>query len=171
MKGVFQSQSDKVSLFDLGGFLLLLGYFVIEALVYLYDTTAFLDYSKIFLLTFSSVFFITKKQLPISASFKITLLIYMFLYPIVFYMLQIENEFSFGWALLLISSILVGGSLATVFQAPKKKTFYSAISLAAFLVLVGTQLILQLFGIYDSPIFILQFGVAIVTSILMWMDL
>ena len=171
MKGVFQSQSDKVSLFDLGGFLLLLGYFVIEALVYLYDTTAFLDYSKILLLTFSSVFFITKKKLPISASFKITLLIYMFLYPIVFYMLQIGNELSFGWALLLISSILVGGSLATVFQAPKKKTFYSAMSLAAFLVLVGVQLVLQLFGIYDSPVFILQFSVAVVTSILMWIDI
>lgn len=171
MEGAFQPQSDKAGLFDLGGFLLFLGYFVIEALVYLNDTTAFLDYSKILLLTLTSVFFITKKQLPISASFKIILLIYMFLYPIVFYMLQIGNEFSLGWALLLISSILVGGSLATVFQAPKKKVFYSAISLAVFLVLVGVQLVLQLFGIYDSPIFILQFSVAIVTSVLMWMDL
>ena len=86
-------------------------------------------------------------------------------------MLQIGNEFSLGWALLLISSILVGGSLATVFQAPKKKVFYSAISLGVFLVLVGVQLVLQLLGIYDSPIFILQFSVAIVTSVFMWLDL
>ncbi len=171
MKANFQSRSDKVSLFDLGGFLLLFGYFVLEVLVYINDTTTFLDYSKILLLTFTSVFFITKKQLPISASFKITLLIYMLLYPIVFYMLEIGNEFSFGWTLLLISSILVGGSLATVFQAPKKKVFYSAISLGAFLFLVGTQLALQLFGMNDSPIFILQFSVAIVTSILIWMNL
>ena len=170
-KDSIQSRSDKASLFDMGGFLLLLGYFIIEALVYMNDTTVFLDYSKILLLTFTSVFFIAKKQLPISASFKILLLIYMFLYPIVFYMLQIGNELSFGWALLLVSSILVGGSLATVFQSPTRKVFYSSISLAAFLVLVGAQLVLQLFGNYDSPIFILQFIVAIVTSILMWRDL
>ncbi|MBX3035402.1 MAG: toll/interleukin-1 receptor domain-containing protein [Anaerolineales bacterium] len=171
IKDGIQSQSNNSSLFDWVGYLILLIYFVIEVIVYINDTTTFLDYAKILLLTFSSIYFITKRQLPISPSFKITILIYMFLYPIVFLFLQSGNEFSPGWALLMISSVLVGGSLISVFQALTQKAVYSALSLAGFLFLIVTQLILQLFGIYDSPIFIMQFIVAIATSVLMWKDL
>jgi len=170
MNDVVQSQSNNAGLLDFGALLILLSYFVIEAIVYINDTNPFLDYSKILLLTFSSIYFGTKRQLPISSSFKITLLIYMFLYPIVFYLLQSGNEFSTGWLLLMISSILVGGSLISVFQAPMKKVVYAAISLAGFLFLIVVQLVLQLFGIYDSPIFILQFIVAIATAVFMWQN-
>ncbi|MBL8091221.1 MAG: toll/interleukin-1 receptor domain-containing protein [Anaerolineales bacterium] len=166
-----QKQIYKANKFDVAGLLLLLMYFIIEVFVYLNDSTLFLDYSRLFLLISTGLFFIIRQQIPMSTSFKTTILVYMFLYPIVFYLLQIGSEFSVGWALLTISSVLTCGSLIGTFQAPMKKVAYSSISLGVFLLLVATQLVLQTFGNYDSPIFIIQFVATLITSILIWMDL
>ncbi len=166
-----QPTIDKKYYIDLVGFSLLFVYFVLDALVYFGDSNEFLLYSKIILTIVLGVFFVIRKQLPTPFLFKVTVLIYMFLYSTILYMAQIGNEISIGWLLLGVSSLLAGGSLIGLIQAPKKLTPYSSIFFAIFLFLVGVQLGLETFDFHVSQIFIAQFVVSIVASILMWKDL
>jgi hypothetical protein len=140
------------------------------ALVALYVLTNSDSTNQLIMGVFSvlaGIFLIGRKQIPPGPIFKISLLLFVGIHTLNY----IDSSDS-GKILEGIVALLSCGLAITTVRAPKKPVFYSSISLAAFLMLLGAAEILNASNVYPSsfPIALIPI-MSLIAIVLLVMDL
>jgi hypothetical protein len=113
---------------------------------------------------------LVRKQIPELVWFKISLIIFLLVYGTGY---RLENLISFAPQIAGLAALISAGILLATMNQPVKTVFYSSISFAVFLFLVGVYLILTKFGYSSitSTIETLKLITGIITPLLLVRDL
>jgi len=156
---------------DIGGSVLQVLYFSLAALNSLASSDTLTEILMGIFAILAGIVFIVKKQIPASIIFKITLIVYLLLFGLGY---RIDSLIPFAPFLAGVAAVISGGVLLLNVQNPKKPVYYSSISFAIFLFLVGTYYIwTNIAGYPDiiSEIDTLILITSMVTSVLLVRDL
>jgi hypothetical protein len=123
--------TDKV---DVGGSVLLILYFSLAGLDALRASDDTVEFLLGVFAILAGIGLLIKKQIPATIIFKISVIIYLFLYGQGY---RIEDLIPAAKYLAGVAALISGGILVMTVRAPKKPVFYSSISFALFLFLVG----------------------------------
>jgi hypothetical protein len=155
---IFSKGSGEV---NVGGTLLLTLFFLLAGL----DALGSSDDTVEILLGISAILasmaFLRRKQVPATIMFKISAIIFLLIYGQGYRLDEIYGG---------IAALITGGILVVTLRTPKKPVFYSSISFALFLFLVGIYWIGGNVG-FSPNVDTLVMITSIVTSILLLMDL
>jgi len=69
-----------------------------------------------------------------------------------------------------LAALIMAGLLLANLRSPKGPAPYSSITFAAFLLLVGMKILINLFGAYPSGIYTFIILGGVVASIVLWLD-
>ena len=119
----------------------------------------------------AGIVFLLKKQIPATIGFKVTVILFLLVYGQGY---KLEDLIPFAEYLAGIAALITAGILVLTIRIPKKPVFYSAISFAIFLFLVGVYEIATSFNYYPaviSDVDTLTLITSISTSILLLRDL
>lgn len=155
---------------DLGGSILLIVFFALAALNGLTSSNdvqeSLLGISAILV----GIAVLIRKQIPMGIIFKTSLILYLLLHGLGY---RLDNLISGTHYIAGAAAAVAGITLALKVRAPQKTVFYSSISFASFLFLVGTyELATNIsYNSFTNTVDILILVTSIITSILLWMDL
>ena len=90
---------------------------------------------------------------------------------LVFHVLNYTLDISLGGTLEGIVALIVCGSAIVTIRVPKKPAFYSSISLALFLLILGIKEIVNVIGPYPNFFYPLLTIMSLITIILLIIDL
>ena len=155
---------------DFGGNLLLLAYLLVEAFTYIVDSDAFLDFSKMALAAGIGFILLVRRRLLASTLFRLAFILYLIYHPVVHYLNQLGVEIDITWPILGILALVNAGILVAAIQGPAKTARAASLLIAIYLFLVALEVILQSFGIYGSPIFLLLIILSVITAVVLWRE-
>lgn len=156
---------------NVGGSILQILYFALAALDVLAPSDTLTEILMGIFAILAGIIFLLKKQIPATVVFKISTIMFLLLFGLGY---RIEELIPFAPFLTGIAAIISGGLLVLNVQNPKKPVYYSSISFALFLFLVGIYYIWT--NIAGYPDFISEVDTLIlitsmVTSVLLVRDL
>ena len=152
---------------DTAGTIPLILYFSLAALYVLTSSDSTNQFMMGILSILAGIFLVIRKQLPPGSIFKISTILFVGAHALNNISDSPASEIFEG----IVALISCGSAIVTA-RAPKKPVFYSSISLALFLLVLGVKATLNAFDVYPSfysagPIAI----ISVITIVLMVMDL
>jgi len=156
---------------NVGGSILQILYFALAALNFLAPSDTLTEILMGIFAILAGIIFLAKKQVPATVIFKVSTITFLLLFGLGY---RIEGIIPFAPFLTGVAAIISGGMLVLNVQNPKKPVFYSSISFALFLFLVGIYYIWTNSAGY--PDFIIEVDTlilitSIATSVLLIRDL
>jgi hypothetical protein len=120
----------------------------------------------------AGLYFFIKREIPSGLPFKILLIVFLIAHSVVSYGNSSGDDVtSIPVIVEGISALVIAGVLVANFRSPRKAAPYAAVALAVFLILVGSKLILNLFDFYPDGMYPLIIISAIMSSLLVLLDL
>jgi hypothetical protein len=118
----------------------------------------------------SGIVMLMRKQIPATVLFKFSLIIYLLIYGPGY---RLDDIISYAPYIAGLAALISGGIIITTIGASMKHVFYSSISFAVFLFLVGVYEIVTNFGYsaFSDTLDTLILITSIVTSVLLWREL
>ena len=151
---------------DTVGTIPLILFFALAALFVLTESDSTIQLMMGVFAVLAGIFLVIRKQMPPTVIFKVSTILFL-----VIYILNYTIEISYGETLTgIVALIACGAAIATV-RLPKKPVFYSSISMAVFLFVLGTKEIVNVIGPYPDFFYPIITVVSAVTIVLMIMDL
>ncbi len=160
------------SIFDIGGSVLLILYFLLSA-IYMFGDN---DNQLLILLgvaaILTGIFLLIRRQIAVNIVFKISTAVFLLATAAAVYLAALAgSDPTIARLVEGIAAVVAGGALAVTIRSPRKPALYSSIAFALFLFLTGVTLILNN-QFYDYPTIVLTpiIIAAIITPILLWME-
>ena len=93
----------------------------------------------------AGIFLVIRKQMPSIIIFKVSTILFLAIY-----VLNYTIEISYGETLAGIAALIACGSAIATVRLPKKPVFFSSVSMAVFLFILGTKEIVNVIGPYPD---------------------
>jgi hypothetical protein len=151
---------------DTVGTIPLILYFALAALYLLTDSDSTIQLMMGVFAILAGMFLVIRKQMPPTIIFKVSTILFL-----AGYFSNYTIEISYGETLVGIVALAACGSAIATVRLPKKPVFYSSVSMAVFLFILGIKEIVNVAGPYPDFFYPLLVIASVITIILLIMDI
>jgi hypothetical protein len=151
---------------DAVGTIPLILYFSLAALYVLTPSDSTIQLMVGVFAVLTGIFLVIRKQMPPTIIFKISTILFL-----IMHVLNFTTEIPYGETFEGIFALISCGSAIVTVRLPKKPLFYSSISMAVFLFILGTKEVVNVIGPYPSFFYPLLIVTSVITIVLMIIDL
>jgi hypothetical protein len=151
---------------DTVGTIPLILFFTLAALFGLTDSDSTIQLMVGVFAILAGIFLVIRKQMPSIILFKVSTILFLAIH-----IFNYTIEIPYGETLAGIVALIACGSAIVTVRLPKKPVFYSSVSMAVFLFILGTKEIVNVIGPYPDFFYPLLVIASVITIVLMIIDL
>jgi len=141
-------------------------YFALAALYVLTNSDSTIQFMVGVFAVLAGIFLFMRKQVPPTIFFKVATILFL-----VLHVLNFMTEVPYGFILEGIFALISCGSAVATVRVPKKPVFFSSISLALFLLILGAKEIVNVIGPYPTFFYPILTILSVISIVLLIMDL